>query len=351
MSDGSDQTVSWNMTAALPCSACLAHRCGRLRQRVSRRRIAQSDRGWNMTRFTTRGAKRDTRHLARDRDAAATDRVRTCAHGPAGRISGVSGFTRQTLHRPAFLRARTRTLWRKSWLFAGHLDEIPEPGCYKLFDVGATERGARSCRRRRSARVLQHVPSSRRRPGARAIRPRQPAGVRLPRLDLRPRGSLIALRDERDFVGLDKSCRSLYPVRIERLGKFLFVNFDADARPLEDEFAAVSAAVASVPVRIVALRAKDRFELNCNWKIAMEANMEVYHVPSIHPTTVSPLLDHRGQRKYVVRGRPRSHGRAVATRSAGRTRARRIVPRSRPLAKLRARARCRSTSCRISFRR
>ncbi len=26
-------------------------------------------------------------------------------------------------------------LWRKSWLFAGHMDEIPEPGCFKLWEA------------------------------------------------------------------------------------------------------------------------------------------------------------------------------------------------------------------------
>ena len=25
-------------------------------------------------------------------------------------------------------------IWRKSWLFAGHIDEIPEPGCFMLWE-------------------------------------------------------------------------------------------------------------------------------------------------------------------------------------------------------------------------
>ena len=39
--------------------------------------------------------------------------------------------------------------------------------------------------------------------------------------------------------------------------------------------------------------ARHSFDLDCNWKIAMEANTEVYHVRSIHPKTVYPILDDR----------------------------------------------------------
>ena len=40
-----------------------------------------------------------------------------------------------SLHRPTILRARANAKSsRKSWLFAGHLDEIPEPGCYMKWE-------------------------------------------------------------------------------------------------------------------------------------------------------------------------------------------------------------------------
>jgi phenylpropionate dioxygenase-like ring-hydroxylating dioxygenase large terminal subunit len=210
---------------------------------------------------------------------------------------------------PAFYTLEREQLWRKSWLFAGHLDEVPEPGCYKLFDsalqpvvIVHTQSGGlrafyNTCRHRGAALV------------------REPYG-RAAKLicgyhgwTYAHDGSLIALRDERDFVGLDKSCRSLYPVRIESIGKFFFVNFDADARPLVDELAAFIPQWQQFQFESLRFVRKDRFELRCNWKIAMEANMEVYHVPSIHPTTVSPLLDHRGNVNTLY---PGGHGRMVA---------------------------------------
>jgi len=216
---------------------------------------------------------------------------------------------------PHFYALEREHLWRKSWLFAGHLDEIPEAGCYKLFDSA------------QQSVVLLHADDGEVRAFYNTCRHRGAALVREPYGKggklvcgyhgwvYDHSGSLIALRDERDFVGLDKSCRSLYPVRIERFGKFLFVNFDADARPLAEEFAAFLPQWRQFQFESLRFVKKDRFELNCNWKIAMEANMEVYHVPSIHPTTVSPLLDHRGNVNTLYAG---GHGRMVAPSRAQR---------------------------------
>ena len=35
---------------------------------------------------------------------------------------------------PRFFELEKQHIWRKSWLFAGHIDEIPEPGCYMLWE-------------------------------------------------------------------------------------------------------------------------------------------------------------------------------------------------------------------------
>ena len=33
-----------------------------------------------------------------------------------------------------FFELEKENLWKKTWLLAGHLDEIPETGCYKLWE-------------------------------------------------------------------------------------------------------------------------------------------------------------------------------------------------------------------------
>ncbi|MGN6497174.1 MAG: RHO alpha subunit C-terminal catalytic domain-containing protein, partial [Tsuneonella sp.] len=57
------------------------------------------------------------------------------------------------------------------------------------------------------------------------------------------------------------------------------------------------------------LAARHSFDLECNWKVAMEANMEVYHVPFIHPETVAPLVD---AKRNVNHFYPHGHARMLA---------------------------------------
>jgi len=39
---------------------------------------------------------------------------------------------------------------------------------------------------------------------------------------------------------------------------------------------------------------KRSWDVNSNWKVCQDAFMEVYHLNTVHPDTVSQLLDHRG---------------------------------------------------------
>ena len=99
-------------------------------------------------------------------------------------------------------------------------------------------------------------------------------------------------------------------MRLERLGKLLFVNFDLGRRNRSTKFFAPLLAQWE-PFRFESLRYvhRDTFTLHCNWKIAMESNMEVYHVRSIHPETVSPMLDYRGNVNTLY---PGGHARMIA---------------------------------------
>ena len=35
---------------------------------------------------------------------------------------------------PRFFELEQQHIWRKSWLLASHIDEVPQPGCYRLWE-------------------------------------------------------------------------------------------------------------------------------------------------------------------------------------------------------------------------
>jgi phenylpropionate dioxygenase-like ring-hydroxylating dioxygenase large terminal subunit len=123
-------------------------------------------------------------------------------------------------------------------------------------------------------------------------------------------GTLVGVPERQDFPpDFDLSCRGLLPVRCERLGNVIFVNFDDGAMPLKEWMGPLLDEWAEFAFDRIRLAARHSFDLQCNWKIAMEANMEVYHVPFIHPNTVAPLVDSRRNLNTLY---PHGHARMLA---------------------------------------
>jgi phenylpropionate dioxygenase-like ring-hydroxylating dioxygenase large terminal subunit len=215
---------------------------------------------------------------------------------------------------PRFFALEQAHIWRKSWLLAGHIDEIPEPGCFRLWeragqpvvivhaDSGAVNAFYNTCSHRGAPVVTE-------------------ASGQRPRLTCRYHGwsythdgELVAIRDPEDFKDLDYSCRGLRAIRCERFGNLIFVNFDDAAPTLLEWLGPIAEEWAEFRFDQCRLAARHTFDLDCNWKIAMEANTEVYHVRSIHPKTVAPILDDRRNINTLY---PNGHGRMIAPAPEG----------------------------------
>ncbi len=210
---------------------------------------------------------------------------------------------------PRFYELEKQFVWRKAWLFAAHIDEIPEPGCFVTWENtgepvvivhaqdGSVNAFYNTCSHRGAPVVTDES----------GRRPTLTCKYHGWSYDLK--GDLISIRDAEDFRDLDFSCRGLTPIRCERFGNLIFLNFDPDAPTLLEWLGPVVDEWAEFQFEHCRLVSKKSFDLNCNWKIAMEANTEVYHVPNIHPNTVAPVLDHRRNvNSFYANG----HGRMVA---------------------------------------
>ena len=71
--------------------------------------------------------------------------------------------------------------------------------------------------------------------------------------------------------------------KVETLGGFVFINMDPDCEPLADYL--FPAAKILDPFGLENMRYKWRkwLDFDCNWKVAMEAFNETYHVFTTHP--------------------------------------------------------------------
>ncbi len=201
-----------------------------------------------------------------------------------------------------------RKLWKKSWVYAAHMDELPEKGSYVLWDrlgspiliIRGKDDGVRAfyntCRHRGAPLVRDKA-------GRRNL---FVCGYHGWSYD--PKGNLVAVRDERDFPDFDKSCLGLIPVRCERFGNWIYLNFDDDAEPLMDYLGPVAEEMADFQPDTLRLADKAEWVVDCNVKVLLDAFLETYHLKSIHQQTVDRFLDHMGT---TIQLWPNGHSRMV----------------------------------------
>jgi phenylpropionate dioxygenase-like ring-hydroxylating dioxygenase large terminal subunit len=231
---------------------------------------------------------------------------------------------------PRFFELEREYVWGKSWLLAAHIDELPVPGSFLLWEnagqpvllvhseAGIINAFYNTCSHRGAPVVTERSGSKKR------------FACPYHGWTYTHGGELVAVRDPEDFRDLDMSTRGLVPVRCERFGNLVFVNFDPKAPALLDWLGPIAAEWEEFQFDNCRLAARHVFDLDCNWKVALEANTEVYHVRSIHQQTVAPVLD---DRRNVNTLYPDGHSRMVAPTPEGKVTLD-IMPVSRQIAEI-----------------
>ena len=193
-----------------------------------------------------------------------------------------------------FLALERERMWKRAWLFAGHTDQLPNPGSWFLTrntgspilvvrDLqGEVRAFYNTCQHRGAPLVKEDEGESR----------GFVCGYHGWSYTLD--GKLTAVRDKRDFVDLDFSCRSLVSVRCERLGSLIFINEDPEAETLIEHLGPMAKELDQYSLDTLRWVDSRSYEVPCNVKILLDAFLEVYHLKSIHQSTVDRFLDHRG---------------------------------------------------------
>lgn len=247
-------------------------------------------------------------------DASTTRRIKEGMAFEAARTEPPSGFPKlpdipaARYVNPQFLELEKHGLWKRSWLYAGHVSQVAERGSWFLTRntgtpilvvrnlQGELRAFYNTCRHRGGPLVTEDAGQGR----------GFVCGYHGWSYTLD--GQLKSVRDKRDFVDLDFACRSLLPVRCETLGGWIFINEDPEASALLESLGPLESELRQFELDNLMLVHSRGYDVPCNVKLLLDVFLEVYHLKSIHQNTADRFLDHRGM---TVTLWPNGHSRMV----------------------------------------
>ena len=201
-----------------------------------------------------------------------------------------------------FQERERESIWMKVWQFAGRADELPNPGDWKehrIFDQSYVIVRGRDGKLRGFANVCPHRGNKLCVGGqGRSTVFVCPFHNWAFELDGKLRG--IA---RQDLVGpVDRDELGLLPVSVDTWAGFIFINPDPLARPLA-EYIGQEVIDYLEPYHLedmIPVGMNIREELDCNWKIVVDAFQEGYHIQGLHPqmSDVIQIDGHKSEFNY-----------------------------------------------------
>ncbi len=182
-------------------------------------------------------------------------------------------------------------IFRRGWLFAGHESEWPEPGSYRQYsrtgsplvivrgDDGVLRGFFNSCRHR-GAPVTRDVCGTARR-----------LTCQYHSWSYGTDGALKGVPDARSFADLDTEALGLVPVACTVHDGWVWVSENVDAPDIATVLGPVAQQMAELDGPSLRFVGSRTHQLRCNWKLMVDAFLEVYHVRTVHPDNAALLYD------------------------------------------------------------
>ncbi|MDE2913267.1 MAG: aromatic ring-hydroxylating dioxygenase subunit alpha [Paracoccaceae bacterium] len=189
-----------------------------------------------------------------------------------------------------FDRERAAIFYR-NWWYAGHASRLREPGCFlttRVHDQGVFVIRDRDGQLNGFYNVCQHrghelVEGEGRKPVIAC-----PYHAWTYGLD----GRLLRARNTECMTRFRTADFALRPVRVDQLCGLIFVNLDADARPLAEQAPGLEAEIRHYCPRVdeLGFAQRDSYDVAANWKVLIDNFLECYHCHTAHKDFVN-LVD------------------------------------------------------------
>lgn len=189
-----------------------------------------------------------------------------------------------------YARAERKNLWQKVWQAAGRLEDMPNVNDYLTYDImddsiivvrtGPDEvRAYHNVCKHRGRRLIDKPNGCK---NAAGNTPQFRCGFHGWRWNTR--GENVFVQEKNDWGGaLTPENLALTPVKADTWGGWVWINMDLNAGPLRDYLEPAASMLDPFQLQNMRYRWRRWLIADCNWKIAMEAFSELYHISATHP--------------------------------------------------------------------
>lgn len=188
---------------------------------------------------------------------------------------------------------REKEVFGRTWLNIAEADEIPNPGDWIVRDVKIRSVSAVIVRGKdMKIRAFHNICSHR---GMKLVWEDKGRGGKFScpyhAWIYDSQGDLINIPDQGCFPHVDKKESGLAPIACDVWEGLVFVNLDpAPSLSLAEYLGPVTDRLKDIPFGSYPYTARVGAEIGANWKLAIEAQCEAYHVRTLHARTVSKML-------------------------------------------------------------
>ena len=201
---------------------------------------------------------------------------------------GTGPVPTDTCTSPELFELERERIFRQSWLNMGREDDLPEPGSYVVRDLAVANTSVLLVRGQdRKIRAFHNVCTHR---GNRLVDKEK--GLCKGRFVCRfhswafdTSGQLTWVSDEANFYDIDKGLLGLKPIAADVWEGFIFINLSpSPSETLAEYLAGMVQQIRGYPFGRARLLCRYRVEEKANWKVILDAQNEVYHLPFLHIT-------------------------------------------------------------------